>query len=226
MTYLTNRLSIPDAVDPSMWIDEAIWGHRLHDEQSPWLVFLEFLNIYCHEHENKRGLEEPLPLNSLKYKLPHRYELRNILYNSPEIEAIRKEQSDDSAQWGAWISRIQHREQRDVNYEYLKQRFNYFSDFAEVVALLRSTSLEMNSNKRWTSKFVFPYGPACLYPDVDKNFASDRLFFARTGELVYLMLCRSARNAELKRELLGSYCLCEERPKLERYRWESAAADA
>ncbi len=33
-----------------LWIDEQIWGHRLWDDQSPWLVFLEFLNLAeaCH----------------------------------------------------------------------------------------------------------------------------------------------------------------------------------
>ena len=25
------------------WLDEQIWGHRLWDSQSPWLIFLEFL---------------------------------------------------------------------------------------------------------------------------------------------------------------------------------------
>ena len=32
--------------DISPWIDEQIWGHRLWDGQTPWLLFLEFLK-YC-----------------------------------------------------------------------------------------------------------------------------------------------------------------------------------
>ena len=66
------------------------------------------------------------------------------------------------------------------------------------MSLVRSTSLEVNSNKRWTSKFVFPYGRSCLYEDLDNNASTnDRRFFGRTGELLYLMLCRTSRKEEL-----------------------------
>ena len=34
-----------DHPDNEMWVDEQIWGHRLWDSQSPWLLFLECLNI-------------------------------------------------------------------------------------------------------------------------------------------------------------------------------------
>jgi hypothetical protein len=40
---------------PEMWIDEAIWGHRLHDEQSPWLTLLEFLCVLHAENGQSRG---------------------------------------------------------------------------------------------------------------------------------------------------------------------------
>src|SRR5690348_9894442 len=29
----------------SPWVDEQIWGHRLWDGQTPWLLFLEFLSV-------------------------------------------------------------------------------------------------------------------------------------------------------------------------------------
>ncbi len=28
-----------------MWLEEKFWGHRLWDQQSPWLTFLEFLCV-------------------------------------------------------------------------------------------------------------------------------------------------------------------------------------
>jgi len=72
------------------------------------------------------------------------------------------------------------------------------------VSLVRTTSLEVNSNKRWTSKFVFPYGKDCLYEDLDKNATTnDRRFFGRTGEVLYLMLCRTQRKQELLAALKG-----------------------
>ncbi|MGH9424905.1 MAG: hypothetical protein ACRD2L_01145, partial [Terriglobia bacterium] len=61
-----------------------------------------------------------------------------------------------------------------------------------------STSLEVNSNKRWTSKFVFPFGKDCLYEDLDNTATTnDRRFFGRTGEMLYLMLSRASRKQEL-----------------------------
>src|SRR5262249_41618101 len=89
------------------------------------------------------------------------------------------------------------------NFGYLQSRFHTFEDFCEVVSLIRSTSLEVNSNKRWTSKFVFPYGQDCLYEDLDKNAGSnDRRFFGRTGEMLYLMLSRANGKAALRAALI------------------------
>jgi hypothetical protein len=42
---MTNYLQVRSAdldPDPSMWVDEAIWGHR-YTTSNPWLTFLEFL---------------------------------------------------------------------------------------------------------------------------------------------------------------------------------------
>ena len=59
MTF-PERLSQPDSFDQasSMWVDEAIWGHRLYDEQLPWFVLLEFLNVFHHEQKNGRCFDE------------------------------------------------------------------------------------------------------------------------------------------------------------------------
>jgi hypothetical protein len=47
-----------------MWVDEAIWGHRYHDEQNPWLTFLEFLNVFAHEKDKGRAFDEVNGFNS------------------------------------------------------------------------------------------------------------------------------------------------------------------
>ena len=65
--------------------------------------------------------------------------------------------------------------------------------------LLRTSAFEGQSNKRWSSRFVFPFGPAAMYEDLrfdaGGNASNDRRFFARTGELLYLMLSRATRGA-------------------------------
>lgn len=190
--------------DTSMWVDEAIWGHRLYDEQSPWLVFLEFLNVFHHEYNKGRAFTEPDGFNTLCYSPAKRLCLRNILFNNPKLDEIRIKHTTDSNRWGEWFKYIKTTVQgvHNPTFDYLKKHFHSFEDFCEIVSLVRSTSLEVNSNKRWTSKFVFPYGKDCLYEDLDKNASSnDRRFFGRTGEVLYLMLCRS----QLKQELLFEF---------------------
>ena len=84
-----SRLQRPRAEDeprfvPDFWVDEAIWGHRLHDEQTPWLAFLEFLVVLDAEEREGRGLRETTP-NTLSYSPPQRLWLRNVLFNNPRL---------------------------------------------------------------------------------------------------------------------------------------------
>lgn len=201
MSALPQSLPPPDSFDQSssMWVDEAIWGHRLYDEQMPWMVFLEFLNVFHHEADKGRAFEEPNGLNTLKYKAAHRLYLRNILFNNPHLAEVRLNYPNDSNRWDEWLKRMKSATGiAHAQFGYLKDHFHTFDDFCEVVSLIRSTSLEVNSNKRWTSKFVFPYGKGSLYEDLDNNATTnDRRFFGRTGEVLYLMLCRTPRKQEL-----------------------------
>lgn len=190
----------------SMWVDEAIWGHRLYDEQLPWFVFLEFLNIFTHEDNKGRAFDEKGKLNELAYRAAHRLYLRNILFNNPHLPEIRMTQPSDGSRWAEWSRRMKSAATglNHPEFAFLKEHFHSFDDFCEVVSLVRSTSLEVNSNKRWTSKFVFPYGRNCLYEDLDSNASTnDRRFFGRTGEMLYLMLCRASKKREVLAALSG-----------------------
>lgn len=194
----------PEQIEQSqlnMWVDESIWGHRLYDEQTPWLCILEMLCIVQSQAVNGKAFVEE-ETNRLQYSTYPRLYLRNILFNNPHIEAITAEYLDDAERWDAWMKEIV----RSVggltspNFSYLKSRFASFKHFAEIVRFLQSSAIEGDSNKRWSSKFVFPYGPDCLYEDLrisGENVTNDRRFFGRTGELMYLMLCRSGKGSEI-----------------------------
>jgi hypothetical protein len=201
MIALPTPLPPPDSFDQSssMWVDEAIWGHRLYDEQLPWMVFLEFLNVFYYEADKGRAFVEPAGLNTLKYRAAHRLYLRNILFNNPHLAEVRQTYPNDTNRWDEWLRRMKAATGiAHAQFDYLRKHFHSFDDFCETVALIRSTSLEVNSNKRWTSKFVFPYGRDCLYEDLDNSASTnDRRFFGRTGEILYLMLCRTRRKDEL-----------------------------
>lgn len=186
------------------WVDEAIWGHRLYDEQTPWLCLMEFMGILNSECERERGFKEQ-SFNTLTYSPYTRLYLRNILFNNPFMEIIYRDylaHNDDKKAWNEWI----HLAEQNFggsdypNLHYLQGNFDNFEGFYETVKFLQSNTIEGENNKRWSSQFIFPYGKDCLYEDlrVSGNKASnDRRFFGRTGELLYLMLSRSNKGEEL-----------------------------
>ncbi|MCM1982000.1 hypothetical protein [Lyngbya confervoides] len=204
-------LSRPPHLEQSqlnMWIDESIWGHRLYDEQTPWLCLLEMLCITQSEASNGQAFIEST-LNDLRYEIYPRLYLRNILFNNPHIEAIATEGLDDNERWQIWMDAIASNVGglASPDFSYLKSRFESFEHFVEIVKFLQSNAIEGDSNKRWSSKFVFPYGPDCLYEDLrvtGEKVSNDRRFFGRTGELLYLMLCRSGRGEEILSHLEGT----------------------
>ncbi len=193
------RLPPPEHTDSSMWIDEAIWGHMLYDEQGPWLIYLEFMNVLLDQHKKGHALIECDGFNRLKYWAAWRLELRNILFNNPRVAVIQNMNSSDHLRWKEWnkaMAKAGGLSQPD--FSYVEKRFHSFDDFADVVGLLRQNGLEAATNKRWTSKYVFPYGENCIYEDLDHNArTNDRHFFRRTGELLYLMLSRSLSKVTL-----------------------------
>lgn len=185
-------------------VDEHIWGHRLYDEQLPHLAVLEFLGVL------KSNADNPLvatPNDKVRYRPQRQIRLRGLLFNNPYVESVREKLIPDEEKWRIWKEHFAQDATKlgDEDMDYLGQVFTSFDDFAKAIELLRSSSFEARSNKRWSSKFVFPFGPDALYEDlrVDAEGASnDRRFFARTGELLYLMLCRAVRGPELGKKLV------------------------
>ena len=201
-----NRLDIPDEehIRSSMWVDEAIWGHRLHDEQIPWYIFLEFLNIYFFRHHSDTNsvFHEETP-NAWKYQSAKRLELRHILFNNPFLNAVSLSGKSGVDQWKDWQAKIAKTArigEETIDFSYLQGHFQSFEDFCDVVGVLTSSAIGMNRDTRWSSKFVFPYGEDCLFDDFDVKGRPDRgrRFFGRTGELLYMMLCRSSHRNEIQ----------------------------
>lgn len=205
MEVLTRPSGHEDRSGPEMWIDEAIWGHRLHDEQSPWLTLLEFLCVLHAENGKGQALTEA-HLNELSYRPQTQLRLRNLLFNNPHMATVLATDQSEEGMWATWLIRMAENAGGldRPDFAYLRDRFETFQDFASVVSFLQSSAIEGGSNKRWSSKFVFPFGTSALYEDVSvtaTGVATDRRFFARTGEILYLMLCRSGRAADLRDRL-------------------------
>ncbi len=188
----------------SPWIDEQIWGHRLWDSQSAWLLFMEFLTVAEACKREGRLLQEDEEFKPLDFRPAKRMHLRNILFNSDDLIQIDERLPDSSSAWKHWLESMEERAigvgaARD--FTYLRNRFHSFHDFTRIVALLRTETIESGSNRRWTSRFVFPFGPNAIYEDQishsSGNVGRDYVNFGRTGELLYLMLARCACKASL-----------------------------
>lgn len=192
-----------DHKNNSIWLDEQIWGHRVYP-QSPWLLFLEFLTVAEATNRNNQLL---CPYNQegnyypITFKPQRRILLRNLLWNNEHIGLIAETNKDSTTAWNIWIDKMKSQGQGIESYllQQLRQRFSTFHDFAELIAMLRESAVESQSNKRWTSRFVFPFGANAIYEDLDskENFPRDYINFTRTGELLYMMLSRSHKATEL-----------------------------
>lgn len=195
-------LKRPEIKSVDFCVDENIWGHRLYDEQLPHLTVLEFLGVLgsnldrpLRQHQDQCGL--------VSFKPQRQIRLRGLLFNNPYVESISESAVSDEEKWKRWFDCFEKGAtgNGDQDMTYLRHSFTSFDDFAKAIELLRSSSFESRSNKRWSSKFAFPFGPDALYEDlaIDArgSMSNDRRFFARSGELLYLMLTRSKRGAEL-----------------------------
>lgn len=192
----------PEIKSVDFCVDENIWGHRLYDEQLPHLTVLEFLGVLG------SNLDQPLKPHpersgSVVFKPQRQVRLRGLLFNNPYVESIAESAASDEEKWRQWLECFQRGAtgSDDEDMSYVRRSFDNFDDFAKAIELLRSSSFESRSNKRWSSKFTFPFGPDALYEDlaIDSRgrMSNDRRFFARTGELLYLMLTRAKRGTEL-----------------------------
>ncbi len=198
--------------DVKVWVDEAIWGHRFYNDQTPWLVFLEFLSVFRARQLAGRALDEPRPDDGhehISYHVPRLIPLRKIVFNNPHIQHIEATGHRDSKKWSSWLKEIG----GDYDFASLRDRFEVFSQFAHVIEYFQNTAVEPHRQRRWTSRFLFPYGPHSLYADLPSNPSGspDRRFFARGGELLYLMLCRSGQGTSIA-ELISSRLLQESDP--------------
>lgn len=121
-------------------------------------------------------------------------QVRNIIYNFPELESIVHSKDEDSLKWKKIESALLAKQESSYTYEYLQKRFESVDVFFTSVSLLRKASLGMNTSRRWTSKFLFPFSFETMFIDVDNRkdtFSMDRRFFSRGGEVLYMMICRA-----------------------------------
>ncbi len=186
------------------WVEEQIWGHRIWDNQTPWLIFLELLGIADYTHSNGHLLDERGKFYPLLFHPQRRMMLRNVLYNNQIMPYLLDKFPDDSRAWDEWKKWMNDNAKgiAERDFGYVAKRFGSFDEFTKLIGMLRSATVESDSNRRWSSRFLFPFGRDCLYEDVRVSTTGtptrEYINFGRTGELLYLMLCRSSSASKLR----------------------------
>lgn len=198
-------------------IEKQIWGHRLYDEQTGIMTLLEFLCVFSSlsfEVQNSDGIFNEETRRLKNYTIPKRTLLKSLIFNNPYIDELYSTADDP---WTAWrdqfIADDQNKAIDDSNQlaklsdlTPLKAMFEdrsdpsprkSFENFSKTIRLLRFSGINVLSGKRWTSRFLFPWGRHCLYLDTNPSGSTDRRFFARNGELMFLMLSFADKRKEL-----------------------------
>jgi hypothetical protein len=176
-------------------LQELIFFHRIKKDEDVILLSLEFLNVI--EALQSGNLKD----NKVSYKKS--LQIRSILYNLPALDIIKNESLTDEEKFEKIINILQ--KNLDVDFSYLKKLD--FEEFYNFVTIFKKSSLNLESAKRWTSKFIYPFNFDVLFFDLNnkKNFIIDRRFFTRGGEVLYLMISRGKNFEKLKELLFSTY---------------------
>jgi hypothetical protein len=199
-----NRIVKYQPPKTEIWLEQRIWGHRFHNDQTPWLLLLEALNIMA-AFAADRNLEEIFPglgenHENRTYDMQKRSDLRHLLFRDRDIDEIASSQAiADPSQWTIWFDKIANGKER---FGYLQERFKSFSALRNAATLLRGAEVESERHRRPTSRHLTPRGVDMLTADYGEGrndtVNKDRRFFARGGELLYLMLNRSGSRSGLE----------------------------
>jgi hypothetical protein len=199
-----NRIVKYQPPKTEIWLEQRIWGHRFYNDQTPWLLLLETLNVMAAFAVDRNvdlifpGLGESH--ENRTYEMRKRSDLRHLLFRDRDIDEIASSQTiADASQWSSWFEKIPNGSER---FGYLQQRFVSFSALRNAVTLLRGDEVESERHRRPTSRHLTPRGFDMLTADYgeSRNDAvnKDRRFFGRGGELLYLMLNRSQHRSGLE----------------------------
>lgn len=218
---------------PDFRIEEAIWGHRLHNEQAGPMVAMEFLNVLVAKSfkDYEQNQVVPKAERTLQYQAYRKVALRALLFNNSFIETVNKDEEDVWDQWLEIFAPIElEKSQKKAKTrkttreliedslqsgkwddQYLRralsnpQNSNSFEAFSSLIKLIRACSFNVNSDKRWTSMFVFPWGRDCLFVEMNDKGSTDRRFFGRSGELLYILLSYAKNRHELESLIRQKY---------------------
>ncbi|MDG5472076.1 hypothetical protein P6709_09960 [Jeotgalibacillus sp. ET6] len=170
----------------STQLSAKIWGHRFRDGQKGPEYVLEFLNVL-------KGTD--YDFSASNYSRVRSTGLRQFIFEG------NKEGSKDGI-----VSLTT--EQKDSLYKVVenKDKLNVIRDFFRNLEIPLTDGTGKPANRSWYAKTLYPLHESLLYfelrtqtKDDKKTYSFERNFFARGGELYFLMLSYGTENNRLLR---------------------------
>jgi hypothetical protein len=166
-----NRLVEYQPPKTEIWLEQRIWGHRFHNDQTPWLLLLETLNIISAFAADKNLNRIFTGLGGAHegetYEMLGRSNLRHLLFRDRDMDEIASSQAiADASQWSSWFEKIANGRER---FGYLQQRFVSFAALRNAVTLLRGAEVESERHRRPTSRHLTPRGVDMLTADYGES---------------------------------------------------------
>jgi hypothetical protein len=205
--------------DPDFWVQEAIYGHRFIPEQEPYMMLLEMLSV-CRGRIRLNEKAFPCQVDhdlheNFQYQVPLQRKLRFLLFQESKGISIRQDQRIPFQEKLPAFKRAlnaQYRAHSDEDhFKYLDCSFGEFDDLHCAIELVRSLEIDVVNSRRMTSRFLAPRGPNLMLHDFDEKGwnegggSTDRRFFGRGGEIVWLMLNRSASCSALNEAIIARF---------------------
>ena len=191
-----------------LWVQEAIYGHRVSGNQAACYLLLETLAL-CRHHPLGSIPFDGSKHEIFSWKPPLQRKLRYLLFQDRDLEKIARSEAIPAAErWGRWIELANAAFEGEENaFGYLADTFRRdFDDLLQAVRIARSLEVDVAASRAHFARFLAVTGPDMTLHDFagsrGENYASKHNFFARGGELAYLMLNR-APNAEAIGDLVA-----------------------
>lgn len=191
---------------PEMWVQEALYGHRFTDEQKPFMLVLEALAICRGRWKAGDPMFPGRPAGGghemLRSYVIEQKALRFLLFWRSLDRRCADSGAAPAERLDAMISTLEEDFPRRADkgtFAYLHGRVRDDPDaLVQAIEIVRGSEINSESKKRPQSRFLNPQGPSLHLTELNNAMSSsDRRFFARGGELVYLMLNRSAHRDRL-----------------------------
>lgn len=205
------KLPLLDSVKHSQ-VDEVIWGHRLRQDQSAWLLVLEMLNVAqaCLIATDNDPLIDLGTNSEVNARPLLRIRFRNLLFRfnqkAAELSAqVESGRISNKVAWEKWLECVksQYDQHGGADYSPLKDRFDDFVEFERAIDLVRSTTVvEPEHGREIYNRYIFPLCPEALYWETSSKAGGefDRTYnsFTRAGTILHIMLSRSSEASRLR----------------------------